>query len=74
MARTNNAQAGFTLTEMLVALSILIFGLTALAGSMTAGVSQRRGWVLTVAVVQRTHLDLTCTTPAIMQIVQPAED
>lgn len=34
---------GFTLTEMLVALAILVFGLTALAGSMTAGVSQRRG-------------------------------
>lgn len=41
--QTARAQAGFTLTEMLVALSILIFGLTALAGSMTVGVSQRRG-------------------------------
>lgn len=43
MARPMQKQAGFTLTEMLVALSILIFGLTALAGSMTVGVSQRRG-------------------------------
>ena len=43
MDRPDKAQAGFTLTEMLVALSILIFGLTALAGSMTVGVSQRRG-------------------------------
>lgn len=36
-------ECGFTLTEMLVALAILIFGLTALAGSMTVGVSERRG-------------------------------
>ena len=36
-------ERGFTLTEMLVALAILIFGLTALAGSMTVGVSERRG-------------------------------
>jgi prepilin-type N-terminal cleavage/methylation domain-containing protein len=43
MAKCPHEQSGFTLTEMLVALSILIFGLTALAGSMTVGVSQRRG-------------------------------
>lgn len=38
-----DSQAGFTLTEMLVALGILMFGLTALAGSMMQGASQRRG-------------------------------
>ena len=43
MASTHPTQRGFTLTEMLVALSILMFGLTALAGSMMAGASQRRG-------------------------------
>jgi prepilin-type N-terminal cleavage/methylation domain-containing protein len=43
MAKCPPEQSGFTLTEMLVALSILMFGLTALAGSMTVGVSQRRG-------------------------------
>jgi prepilin-type N-terminal cleavage/methylation domain-containing protein len=41
--RPDPAQSGFTLAEMLVALAILVFGLTALAGSMTVGVSTRRG-------------------------------
>ena len=34
---------GFTLTEMLVALSILMFGITALAGSISMAVGTRRG-------------------------------
>lgn len=36
-------QGGFTLTEMLVALGILVFGLTTLLGSLTEGVGERRG-------------------------------
>jgi hypothetical protein len=34
--------AGFTLAEMLAALTILLFGVTALLGGMTASVGQRR--------------------------------
>ncbi len=41
MAERSN-QRGFTLTEMLVALSIMLFGLTAIAGSMMMAVSTRR--------------------------------
>ncbi len=43
MNRPDGAQGGFTLAEMLVALAILLFGLTAIAGSMMMGVSTRRG-------------------------------
>ena len=43
MARPTESQSGFTLAEMLVALAILLFGLTAIAGSMMMGVSTRRG-------------------------------
>ena len=38
-----HSEWGFTITEMLVALAILTFGLTALAGSMMVGVGARRG-------------------------------
>lgn len=43
MAEPRADQSGFTLTEMLVAMSILLFGLTAIAGSMMMGASTRRG-------------------------------
>lgn len=43
MARRLADQGGFTLAEMLVALAILLFGLTAIAGSMMMGISTRRG-------------------------------
>ncbi len=36
------ADAGFTLAEMLAALTILLFGVTALLGSMSSSVGQRR--------------------------------
>jgi prepilin-type N-terminal cleavage/methylation domain-containing protein len=36
------AEAGFTLAEMLAALTILLFGVTALLGSMSSSVGQRR--------------------------------
>lgn len=36
-------EKGFTLIEMVVALSILLVGLTAIAGSLMMGVSTRRG-------------------------------
>lgn len=36
-------QQGFTLVEMMVALAILVFGISALAGSLLTGVSMRRG-------------------------------
>jgi prepilin-type N-terminal cleavage/methylation domain-containing protein len=36
-------QDGFTLVEMMVALAILVFGVSALAGSLLTGVSMRRG-------------------------------
>ena len=42
-SRSTPDEAGFTLTEMLVALGILMFGLTALAGSMFQGAGERRG-------------------------------
>ncbi len=44
MARGNERtqQLGFTLVEMLVALGILVFGLTSLIGLMTVGVSTRQ--------------------------------
>jgi prepilin-type N-terminal cleavage/methylation domain-containing protein len=40
--RTTTAEAGFTLAEMLAALAILLFGVTALLGGMSASVAQRR--------------------------------
>ena len=43
MADRTNHESGFTLAEMLAALAILLFGLTAIAGSMMMGVSTRRG-------------------------------
>ena len=36
-------QGGFTLVEMMLALAILVFGVSALAGSLLTGVSMRRG-------------------------------
>lgn len=36
-------QDGFTLVEMMLALAILVFGVSALAGSLLTGVSMRRG-------------------------------
>jgi prepilin-type N-terminal cleavage/methylation domain-containing protein len=36
------AQAGFTLAEMLAALTILLFGMTALLGALSSSVAQRR--------------------------------
>lgn len=41
--RAKQSEGGFTIAEMLVALAILVFGLTALAGSMTMGIGTRRG-------------------------------
>ncbi len=40
---TTRSQGGFTLVEMMLALAILVFGVTALSGSMLVGVSTRRG-------------------------------
>jgi prepilin-type N-terminal cleavage/methylation domain-containing protein len=40
--RTGRTQAGFTLAEMLAALGILLFGVTALLGSLTSSIGQRR--------------------------------
>jgi hypothetical protein len=39
---TRSGEAGFTLAEMLAALGILLFGVTALLGSMTSSVAKRR--------------------------------
>ncbi|HEX5054062.1 MAG TPA: prepilin-type N-terminal cleavage/methylation domain-containing protein [Planctomycetota bacterium] len=36
------AEAGFTLVEMMAALAILLFGITALIGALTSSVAQRR--------------------------------
>jgi prepilin-type N-terminal cleavage/methylation domain-containing protein len=36
-------ERGFTLVELMLALAILVFGVTALAGSLLTGVSMRRG-------------------------------
>jgi len=36
-------QTGFTLVEMMLALAILVFGISALAGALLTGVSMRRG-------------------------------
>lgn len=38
----NHAQGGFTLAEMLAALGILLFGVTALLGALSSSISQRR--------------------------------
>ena len=43
---------GFTLTEMLVALSILMFGLTAVAGSISMAVGTRRGSEMQLRAIQ----------------------
>lgn len=43
MAEPRSTMAGFTLAEMLVALGILLFGVTALLSALTSSVSQRRG-------------------------------
>ncbi len=51
MVSKNTHQAGFTLTEMLLALAILTFGLTALAGSLTMGVGTRRNTEMRLRVV-----------------------
>ncbi|HEB54246.1 MAG TPA: type II secretion system protein [bacterium] len=40
--RPVDAEAGFTLAEMLAALGILLFGVTALLGALSASVGQRR--------------------------------
>lgn len=37
-----SAQRGFTLAEMLAALAILLFGVTALLGALSSSISQRR--------------------------------
>jgi prepilin-type N-terminal cleavage/methylation domain-containing protein len=37
-----STQAGFTLAEMLAALAILLFGVTALLGALSSSISQRR--------------------------------
>jgi type II secretory pathway pseudopilin PulG len=39
---TTDGQAGFTLAEMLAALGILLFGITALIGALSSSVAQRR--------------------------------
>lgn len=39
---TRPAQNGFTLAEMLAALGILLFGVTALIGALSSSISQRR--------------------------------
>ncbi len=41
--RRRPSDAGFTLAEMLAALGILLFGITALLGALSASVAQRRG-------------------------------
>jgi prepilin-type N-terminal cleavage/methylation domain-containing protein len=41
-SRTPRPDAGFTLAEMLAALGILLVGVTALLGALTASISQRR--------------------------------
>jgi len=38
----NATEAGFTLAEMLAALGILLFGVTALLGALSSSISQRR--------------------------------
>ncbi len=40
---TTRSQGGFTLVEMMLAMAILVFAVTALAGSLLTGVSMRRG-------------------------------
>lgn len=40
--RTTNPASGFTLVEMLAALGILLFGITALIGALSSSVAQRR--------------------------------
>lgn len=40
--RTTNPGGGFTLVEMLAALGILLFGITALIGALSSSVAQRR--------------------------------
>lgn len=42
MAERRGDQRGFTLAEMLAALAILLFGVTALLGALSASVGQRR--------------------------------
>ena len=37
------SEAGFTLVEMMLAMAILVFGVTALAGSLLTGIGMRRG-------------------------------
>ncbi|MFN3240529.1 MAG: type II secretion system protein [Planctomycetota bacterium] len=41
-SRTNRDEGGFTLAEMLAALAILLFGVTALLGALSSSISQRR--------------------------------
>jgi type II secretory pathway pseudopilin PulG len=41
-ARTGGRENGFTLAEMLAALGILLFGITALIGALTSSIAQRR--------------------------------
>ena len=38
----NSSEQGFTLAEMLAALAILLFGVTALLGALSSSISQRR--------------------------------
>lgn len=39
---SESTQGGFTLAEMLAALAILLFGVTALLGALSSSISQRR--------------------------------
>ena len=43
MAEASNRSAGFTLLELMAAMGIFVFGLTALIGVLTIGVGTRRG-------------------------------
>ena len=43
MSRMHRQEVGFTLVEMMVAMAILVFGLTTLVGVLSVGVDTRRG-------------------------------
>ena len=43
MTEASNRSAGFTLLELMAAMGIFVFGLTALIGVLTIGVGTRRG-------------------------------